>query len=137
MKARSHPQIRPHQSADGVRIEKTDPSGLVRKEVARADRKPAGRDEGIEFVNVRSSWVGWFLHHPQDCDWGSGTTFGDVFDERTQLLDGQLLDALAPCCCDSLKTPHKVVRHLSTPLCPIVRKARDDAKATRGECRGE
>jgi hypothetical protein len=48
-----------------------------------------------------------------------------------------LLDALAPCCCDSLKTPHKVVRHLdiqvrhlSTPLCPIVRKARDDAKAT-------
>src|ERR1035437_2399258 len=76
MKARRHPQIRPHQSADGVRIGKIDHSGLVRKEVARPDGKPAGRDEGIELVNVRSSWVGWFLHHPQDCGWGSGTTSG-------------------------------------------------------------
>src|ERR1019366_5398886 len=111
--------------------------GSVRKEVTCPDRKPAGSDEGIEFLDVRSRWVGCFLHGAQDRGWGSGTTFGDVFDERNQPLQGQLLDALALCCCDSLKAPRKVVRHFDIQVChrtallyPIVTAAGDGAKPT-------
>src|ERR1017187_2403363 len=111
--------------------------GSARKEVTCPDRKPAGSDDGIEFVDVRSRWVGCFLHRAQHRGWGSGTTFGDVFDERNESLQGQLLDALALCCCDSLKAPRKVVRHFDIQvrhwpalLYPIVRVAGDDAKPT-------
>jgi hypothetical protein len=71
---------------DRVRIEKIDHQKSVRKEVTCPDRKSAGSDEGIEFLNVRGGWVRSFLHDAQYRCWRPGTAFGQVFDQRDQPL---------------------------------------------------
>lgn len=103
-------------------------------------RKAACRNGGIEVVDVRGTQVRGRLHCLQDCRGRSGPRFADGSDERTQLLQRQLLDALAPCGRNSFQAPRQVVwnlndqvRHLHPLPVLIVPHTKEEAKSTCGE----
>jgi hypothetical protein len=82
----------------------------VRKDRS-SNRKPAGSDGGIQFVNVSRREVGRLVHHAQDRSGGTGARFGICRNERTQPLERELLDAHVLGRCDTLQCPGEFVRH--------------------------
>jgi hypothetical protein len=67
------------------------------------DGQLSGRDGRVEFINVRNTQVGRFLHHSQDRGGGAHAIIGVTLDKQSQTFDRQLLDALVLCGCDTLK----------------------------------
>jgi len=98
-----HPRVRLHRSADRIRVKKIN-----------HDRISPKRDRASRWEAGQRLWPHRVHQHPQhlqDRRRRSCARFGASLDERSQPFKGQLLDALALCCCDPLKATHKVVRN--------------------------
>jgi hypothetical protein len=87
---------------------------IAGEQISRPDSQPAGRYGSVELIRIRRTGVRRFLYRPQDRSRRPETIQGGDPDERTQLFEGQLLDALPLRRRDTLEAAKQIVRHFNS-----------------------